>query len=360
MKVLEAVESRSYKIVFSADFNNLKQAMLECVGPSAIMIITDTNVAPLYLDCIIDTIKDIAPIHSHIFSAGETSKHLDTVTSIYNSLIEKQMDRSGLIVALGGGVVGDIAGFVASSYMRGIPFIQIPTTVVAQNDSSIGGKVGVDYLEHKNMVGVFYQPSLVYTNIRTLRTLPRREFIAGLAEVLKHAFIKNKTFYDYLLEKKDKILKQEEETLLEMTYYSAQIKCEVVESDTRELGIRKILNFGHTIGHALETESHFEILHGECVAYGMLMSAYISCKRKYITNQQLNEIEQLCKSYSLLAPLGGYNTEGIIQHMLYDKKKAYGKISFILLEAIGEACIKNDVTENEIEEAILYVKKTCQ
>lgn len=360
MKRLEAVKARPYKIIIGSNFDSLKDSILEVNKPSAIMIITDTHVAPLYLECIMSKFEKICPVYSHIFTAGEESKHLGTVTQIYDTLIEKQMDRSGLIVALGGGVVGDLAGFVASSYMRGIPFIQIPTTVVAQNDSSIGGKVGVDYAQHKNMVGAFYQPQLVYTNIETLRTLPKREFISGVAEVLKHALIKNKDFYDYLLEKKDKILEQDENTLLEMTYFSCRVKCHVVEEDVKELGIRKILNFGHTIGHALETESKFSILHGECVAYGMVMSAYISFKKGMITKEVLHEVEQLCRSYGLLEPLGEYSKEAIVRHVLYDKKKAYGKISFILLEAIGKACIRNDITSDEIEEAILYIKKTCQ
>ena len=360
MRQLEATNTRPYKVVLGSDFESLKDTILEANKPSAIMIITDTNVGPLYLEEIRHKLEGICPIYSYSFTAGEGSKHLGTVTEIYNTLIEKQMDRSGLIVALGGGVVGDIAGFVASSYMRGIPFIQIPTTVVAQNDSSIGGKVGVDYAEHKNMVGAFYQPLLVYTNIQTLKTLPKREFTSGLAEVLKHALIKNRDFYDYLVEKKDKILQQDEKILLDMTYLSCQVKCQVVEEDTKELGIRKILNFGHTIGHALETESQFSILHGECVAYGMVMSAYISFKKDMITKEVLHEVEALCRAYGLLAPLQRYSSQAISHHILYDKKKAYGKVSFILLEAIGKVCIRNDITSDEIEEAILYVEKTCQ
>lgn len=360
MRRLEAMEARPYPIILTSDFSGLKAAINEVACPSAIMIITDTHVGPLYLATVKEELGEGIPVYDYAFKAGETSKHLGTITEIYNALLAVHMDRSGLIIALGGGVVGDIAGFVASSYMRGIPFIQIPTTIVAQNDSSMGGKVGVDYLDHKNMVGAFYNPKLVYTNIRTLGTLPEREFISGLAEVLKHALIKNKAFYDYLLKEKDKILQQDDRSLIEMTYTSCKAKCEVVEEDAKELGLRKILNFGHTIGHALETESHFNLLHGECVAYGMVMSAYISYRRGYIEASHLKDVESLCRAYKLLAPFGEYDIHSLLQHILYDKKKAYGKVSFILLQAIGQACIKNDVTQEEIEEAILYVRKTCQ
>ena len=360
MKRLEAVKERTYPIILTNDFKTLKGSIEEVIKPSTIVIITDTHVAPLYLDTVKQVLGEEVPIYEYIFEAGEHSKHLGTITEIYNALLSWSVDRSGLILALGGGVVGDLAGFVASSYMRGIPFIQIPTTVVAQNDSSIGGKVGVDYASHKNMIGAFYQPKLIYTNITTLQTLPQREFISGLSEVLKHAFIKNKNFYDYLLQKQDKILQQNSETLIEMTSISVQMKCEVVEQDAQELGLRKILNFGHTIGHALETESQFSLLHGECVAYGMVSAAYISYRRGYIKQSDLKAIETLCKGYGLLKPIDEYEDHALLQHVLYDKKKAYGKVSFILLEQIGEACIKNDVTQEEMEEALCYIRKTCQ
>lgn len=360
MKRLEAIKERPYPIILTSHFNSLKEAIYEVVNPSAIMIITDTHVAPLYLEAVRQTLGEEIPVYDYVFEAGEKSKHLGTITDIYNVLLRCSIDRSSLILALGGGVVGDLAGFVASSYMRGIPFIQVPTTIVAQNDSSIGGKVGVDYFSHKNMIGAFYNPKLVYTNIRTLETLPRREFISGLSEVLKHALIKNKSFYDYLLKEKDKILQQHKETLIEMTYTSCQIKCDVVEKDAQELGIRKMLNFGHTIGHALETESHFTLLHGECVAYGMIIAAYISYIRGYIQECDLKEIEVLCKGYGLLKPFGKYENNALLHQILYDKKKAYGKVSFILLQGIGQACIKNDIKQEEIEEALRYVRKTCQ
>ncbi|MDA3732565.1 3-dehydroquinate synthase [Niameybacter massiliensis] len=360
MKQLQKTATRPYHIIVTTDFNKLKESICEVVKPSSIMVITDTHVGPLYLEEVCKQLETIAPVFSHQFEAGEQSKYLGTITKIYDKLIECEMDRSSLIVALGGGVVGDMSGFVASSYMRGIPFVQIPTTIVAQNDSSIGGKVGVDYLKHKNMVGAFYQPVLVYTNLSTLRTLPEREMISGLAEVLKHAFIKNKALYDYLNDKKDKILEQDLVALEEMTYYSCLVKCSVVEEDTKELGLRKILNFGHTLGHALETVSDFTILHGECVAYGIVAASFISYKRGLCTQETLENVTNLCKSYHLLQPVMPFDIKEVLHHVLFDKKKAYGKVAFILINDIGAVEIVKDVTEDEMQQSLIYIQETCQ
>lgn len=360
MKKLEKTITRPYDIVVTTNFETLRDSIVEVVKPSSIMVITDTHVGPLYLEEVCKELETIAPVFTHQFEAGEQSKHLGTITQIYDKLIEYEMDRSSLIVALGGGVVGDMSGFVASSYMRGIPFVQIPTTIVAQNDSSIGGKVGVDYLKHKNMVGAFYQPALVYTNLSTLKTLPEREIISGVAEVLKHAFIKNKVLYDYLNDKKDKILEQDLVALEEMTYISCLVKCSVVEEDAKEMGLRKILNFGHTLGHALETVSDFTILHGECVAYGIVAASFISYKRGLCTADTLEAITDLCRSYYLLQPLAKFEIKDVLHHVLFDKKKAYGKVAFILLKDIGEVEIVNDVTEDEMERSLIYIQKTCQ
>lgn len=359
MKILDKTPNRPYNIVITTDFSELEAKVKKVVTPSSIMIITDTHVEKLYLQQIKELMGHIAPVYTCTIEAGETSKTLSTVTDIYNSLVHHQLDRSSVIVALGGGVVGDIAGFVASTYMRGIPFIQIPTTVVAQNDSSIGGKVGVDYLTHKNMVGSFYQPKLVYINISTLLTLDQREFTGGLAEVIKHALIKDNVFYDYLKTHKDKILKRDIETLIEVTAMSCQIKSDVVEEDSHEMGIRKLLNFGHTIGHAIETLSNFSIIHGECVGYGICMAAYISRVRSYITAEELKDIITVCKDYGLLTKLENYRIEDILVQMKYDKKKLHGKISFILLRGIGEATIVLDVTDEEVSQAVLFTEKTC-
>lgn len=359
MRILDKTLKKPYEIVITDNFNVLENKIRETLVPSSILIITDDHVGELYLEEVTAILTRIAPVYKHIITAGEVSKTLDTVKSIYETLIGNNLDRSTMIVALGGGVVGDIAGFVASSYMRGIPFIQIPTTVVAQNDSSIGGKVGVDYFAHKNMVGAFYSPRLVYINVSTLNTLCDREFIGGLAEVIKHALIKDKKFYEYLNKHKDKILKRDLQALLEMTYKSCQIKAEVVEEDIHEMGIRKILNFGHTVGHAIETLSKFSIIHGECVGYGISISSYISLKRSLITQEEFDGIITMCKQYGLLTALKHHRIEDVLEQIKYDKKKLHNKISFILLEEIGRATIVCDVTDEEISQAVLFTEETC-
>jgi 3-dehydroquinate synthase len=360
MHVIKEKQTRPYKIYITDGFEALGKCLQEVCKPSSLFVITDSEVAPFYLKEIVDQLKVIAPTYTFSFEAGEESKHLQTIQNIYDAMISLEIDRSATVVAVGGGVVGDMAGFVAATYLRGISFIQVPTTVVAQNDSSIGGKVGVDYHQHKNMIGAFYQPLLVYSNVNALTTLPIRHYESGVAEVLKHAIIKDKDFFSFLKKNAYKFHQKDINFLKEMTKVSSQIKCTVVEEDVRENGSRKLLNFGHTIGHAIETLSDFAILHGECVAYGMCISTYISFKREFISQIDLEEIVDLCKLYGLLKPIPTFDIQKIMTQMQYDKKKAYGKISFVLLEALGLACTVTDVTEKEIEEAILFTQKTCQ
>jgi 3-dehydroquinate synthase len=359
MKILQKTVIRPYDIVLNSSFEGLKEQILTVNTPSSICIITDSHIAPLYLEQIKAIADQIAPTYAHVFEAGEESKNITTVTAIYDTLLAHNMDRSSLIIALGGGVTGDIAGFVAATYMRGVPFVQLPMTIVAQNDSSIGGKVGIDYLNHKNMVGAFNNPSLVYINTTVLKTLPQRELVGGLAEVIKHGVIEDIELFRYLMSNRKQILELDDAAILEMTYKSCKVKCDIVEQDPKEKGIRKILNFGHTIGHAIETLSQFKYNHGECVAYGMCGAAFISYKRQLLTLERVNEIVTLCRSFGLLKPLGDYRAQDIWQHMAYDKKKAHGKIAFILLKAVGTTSIVTDISEDEVAQAITFIKETC-
>lgn len=359
MKKIKAVPHRDYPIYITKSYEGLYEAISTLIQPSSIVMITDSNVAPLYLKTVLQALEKLAPVKVYTFPAGEHSKNLITVQNIYQQLIEQKFDRSGLIVALGGGVVGDLAGFVASTYMRGVPFVQLPTTIVAQNDSSIGGKVGVDYGEHKNMIGAFYNPLLVYTNISTLDTLPQREFLGGLSEVIKHGLIQNRKLFNTLVNKTPFVLDRKQDTLLEMTYESCLVKCNVVEQDLREMGLRRKLNFGHTLGHAIESLSDFSLNHGECVAYGIVMAMYISYKRGYIDEDELDNTIACLKGYDLLKAYPGFNSKDVIEQMSYDKKKRHGKVSFVLLEAIGESLCVDDVSEEEINQALAYAEKTC-
>jgi 3-dehydroquinate synthase len=232
-------------------------------------------------------------------------------------------------------------------------------TIVAQNDSSIGGKVGIDYLDHKNMVGAFNNPALVYINTMVLRTLPQREIVGGLAEVIKHGVIEDVELFHYLMTHKASVLELDDAVILEMTYKSCKVKCDIVEQDPKETGIRKILNFGHTIGHAIETLSQFKYNHGECVAYGMCAAAFISYKRQLLTLDVVHEITTVCRSFGLLGFLEDYKVQDIWEHMTYDKKKAHGKIAFILLKAIGTTTIVTDISEEEVAQAMTFIKETC-
>lgn len=360
MKCLKETVNRPYKICIAQDFNGLSSLVSQVIRPSKICVITDSHVAPFYLEAVKRELAPLAPVVEATFEAGEASKNSETVTQLYEHLIAHQLDRSSLIVALGGGVVGDMAGFVAATYMRGVAFIQVPTTVLAQNDSSIGGKVGIDFMTYKNMVGAFYNPLLVYSNVGTLQSLPKREMIGGLAEAIKHGIIGNKELFELMKERRQELLAGDITTFAEMTEISCGVKCQVVEEDQMEQGLRKILNFGHTLGHAIETLSHFTYSHGESVAYGMVMAAFISFKRGYLEQDILKEIIDVCRSFGLLEPIQSFEATEVWDSMSHDKKKQHGQIAFILLRHIGEPLIVRDVNFEEVKEALAFIEETCR
>ena len=243
-----------YDIFFANDFNSLPELLAgQGIADRRVCIVTESNVAPLYLDEIRNQLDGkCKELISIIFEAGESQKNLDTVKMIYEKLILAKFDRKDLLVALGGGVTGDITGFTAATYLRGIDFVQIPTSLLAQVDSSIGGKTGVDFDSYKNMVGAFHMPKLVYINVSTLTTLSDEQFISGMGEIIKHGLIKDSAYFDWLIENHDRILARDKDVLMEMIRVSCNIKRVVVENDPTEKGDRALLNFGHTLGHAIE------------------------------------------------------------------------------------------------------------
>ena len=256
------------------------------------------------------------------------------------------------MIALGGGVTGDITGFTAATYLRGIDFIQIPTTLLAQADSSIGGKTGVDFDGYKNMVGAFYMPKLVYMNVGTLKTLDDRQFFSGFAEIMKHGLIKDSIFYEWLLDHIYEINDREEETLLEMVERSSKIKKLVVEKDPFEKGDRALLNFGHTIGHAIEKSKNFTMTHGECVALGMVAAAFISWKHEWLSMEEYYEIRDMLVPFNLPISLEDINPEEILELTKSDKKMEGNSIKFVLLKKVGKALIDKNVTDEEILNAV--------
>ena len=257
-----------------------------------------------------------------------------------------------MLLALGGGVTGDLTGFVAATYLRGIDYVQIPTTLLAQADSSIGGKTGVDFDGYKNMVGAFKMPILVYMNISTLSTLDDRQYFAGFAEIMKHGLIKDESYYLWLIDNMYEICDRDMDTLTEMVYHSCEIKKQVVEKDPTEQGERALLNFGHTIGHAVEKTKEFKLLHGECVALGAVCAAYISYKRKMISQEEYLEVRDMFVPFNLPISIDNIDLNEVVKLTKSDKKMENGHIKFILLQNIGQAVMDDTVTEQEIYDAV--------
>ena len=284
---------------------------------------------------------------------------LDEIKKIYEFLVERHFDRHDLILALGGGVVGDMAGFTAATYLRGIDFIQIPTTLLAQTDSSVGGKTGVDLGGVKNMVGAFYMPRLVYMNVSTLNSLDARQYSSGFAEVMKHGLIKDAAFYEWLIENMYEINDRDPLVLLEMVQRSCNIKRLVVEKDPTEKGDRALLNFGHTLGHALEKHKDFTMFHGECVALGCVAAAFISWKRELISMEEYYEIRDMFVPFGLPISVDDVDKEAVLELTKSDKKSDSDKIKFVLLKKIGKAFIDETVTRDEMSKAldeIIYIE----
>lgn len=343
-----------YDIYITKGFEEL-QAQLSKAGleEKKFAIITDSQVGPIYLDSVTEAIKENATeVVSFSFKAGESSKNLDTINQIYDFLLENNFTRSDVLIALGGGVVGDMTGFVAATYMRGIDFIQIPTTLLAQVDSSIGGKTGVDYKQYKNMIGAFNMPRLVYINTETLNTLDARQYYAGMAEVMKYGLIRRSAFYVWLIDNMYEIHDKDEAALEYMIGQSCQIKKEYVEKDPYDKGDRAILNFGHTIGHAIEKAMDFRLLHGECVALGSVAAAFISWKKGYIQMEDYYEIRDMFVPFNLPISIDEIEAEAILENIKYDKKHSGNTLSFISLKKVGKAFIDTTVTKEEIVEAL--------
>lgn len=350
-----------YEIMFEKDFEGLSDKVRELgFEGRKIAIITDSNVEKLYAKDVQKELNKVSKtVITYAIPAGEENKNLKEIEKIYKVLIENHFDRHDLVVALGGGVVGDMAGFASATYLRGIDFIQIPTTLLAQADSSIGGKTGVDFDEYKNMVGAFHMPRLVYMNISTLNSLSDRQYASGFAEVMKHGLIKDASFYSWLIENMYEIEDKDTDVVLEMVKRSCEIKKSVVEKDPTEKGDRALLNFGHTLGHAIEKAKGFSLTHGECVALGCVAAAFISWKKELIAMEEYYEIRDMFVPFNLPISVEDLEPSEVIKLTKSDKKADGDKIKFILLKKIGKAFIDTTVTEEEMNAAlneIIYVE----
>jgi 3-dehydroquinate synthase len=327
------------------------------------IIITDSNVRPLYAATLERSLIDAGfAVNTYEIPAGEEQKTLDTAGDLYHRLAESFAERSTLILALGGGVVGDLAGFVAATYMRGIPYIHVPTSLLAMVDSSIGGKTAVDYENLKNMVGAFYQPKMVITDVATLKTLPKVELSNGMGEVIKHAVIRNRNLFRYLRANMVKAMAYDLRVLEDIVIQNARIKAPVVSLDERETGgLRTLMNFGHTVGHAIEALYDFKLKHGQAVAVGMMAAAKISVHLRTFRQADVTVLEGVIRAAGLpvlLPDIFPAEQDKLIEFIKHDKKVLDGKIRFVLLKAIGEVYISNRVTPEIIREVLFSAKPT--
>jgi 3-dehydroquinate synthase len=354
-KIKVELGDRSYDIVIAQNsLENLTQFLAQ-KSYNKIFIITDENVAKLHLARLQTTLSESETI---IVPAGENTKSFLFFEKICEEILTKGIDRKSLIVAFGGGVVGDLAGFVASILLRGIDFIQIPTTLLAAVDSSVGGKTAINSKAGKNLIGSFYQPKLVLCDLEFLKTLPKRELRSGYAEVLKYGLIRDKNFFTFLEKNYPKIFTHDVEFLEKIITRSCELKAEIVGRDEYESGERMLLNFGHTFGHVFETETGYsnEILHGEAVAMGMKMAAKMSQNFGLISKDDFERIAQHLENCGFVTDpkeiRKNWNEENLISHLAKDKKNENKNLTFILLKKIGDAFIQKDVKLEEFKKIL--------
>ena len=341
VKLQVALEDRSYPISIGPNLLSDVALLSDCLPAERVVIVTNTVVAPLYLARLHTTLaaagKQVIDI---VLPDGEEEKNWAGLMLIFDALLANKCDRKTTLIALGGGVVGDMTGFAAASYMRGVPFIQIPTTLLAQVDSSVGGKTGINHPLGKNMIGAFYQPQAVLADIDTLRTLPIRELSAGLAEVIKYGAVIDAVFFDWLEQHIDELMARDPAALITAIHRCCEIKADVVRQDEREGGLRAILNFGHTFGHAIEAGMGYGVwLHGEAVGCGMVMAADLSCRMGLIDAVQRDRLTTLVKRAGLPVIAPDLGLSRWIELMQVDKKSEGGQIKFILMKPLGGACI---------------------
>lgn len=342
---------RSYPIYIGRDLFDGPDLLGSLIRGSQVVLVSNDTVAPLYAERVRAALGERSLVTEVVLPDGEQHKHLDTVAHIFERMLAAGHDRGTTLVALGGGVVGDMTGFAAACYQRGVRFIQIPTTLLAQVDSSVGGKTGVNHPLGKNMIGAFHQPDAVLIDTVTLQTLPAREFAAGLAEVIKYGLICDREFYAWLQAHMPRLLAREEAALAEAIERSCASKAAVVAADEREGGVRAILNFGHTFGHAIETHQGYgNWLHGEAVAAGMVLAARLSAARGWLPEAEVENLVALQRSMQLpVAPPPEMDVADFRELMARDKKVREGRLHLVLLRRLGEAQIVDDVAPGELE-----------
>jgi len=351
---------RSYPILIGSGLLDRVGVLLrQHLRPTNAVVISDHTVAALYGQRLLTSLREAGYAAALLqVPPGESSKSLATASHLYDQLSALAVDRQSVILALGGGVVGDLAGFVAATWLRGLPFVQVPTTLEADIDASVGGKTAVNHPCGKNLIGAFHQPRLVVIDVECLRTLDARDLRAGLAESIKHAVIRDVSFFLWQRQRANLILGGDEGVLGELIQRNCQIKAEVVAQDEREAGLRAILNFGHTIGHAIETECRFELRHGECVALGMMAADHIATQRGLLDAKDADQIRHLAEQLQLATTLPGpLDVDPLLARTRHDKKLIGGRMRFVLVDRLGHADLVDDVAEDEVIGALQAIQR---
>jgi len=345
--------SRAYPVHIGAGILDAAELYRPHLGGGAAAVVTNAVVAPLYLDRVKRALEGTR-ITEIVIPDGEQSKSWQTLNRVFDDLLKGKCGRDTLVIALGGGVVGDLAGFAAAVYQRGVPFIQVPTTLLAQVDSSVGGKTAINHALGKNMIGAFHQPLAVVSDVATLDTLPDRELRSGLAEVIKHGFALDATFVDWLESNVEKILRRDHGALVHAIRRSCELKARIVAADEREAGERALLNFGHTFGHAIEAGTGYGTwLHGEAVAAGMVMAAELSALMGQLKKTEVSRVRELVRRAGLPVSGPALAPERMLELMALDKKAAKGRTRFIVLECIGRAAVRADIDAQAVRAAIV-------
>tara|TARA_R110001599_G_scaffold353459_1_gene592424 strand:- start:125307 stop:126395 length:1089 start_codon:yes stop_codon:yes gene_type:complete len=345
---------RSYPVYIGRDLLADPELLASHISGSQVVVVSNDNVAPLYMERVRTALGSRKRVTEVLLRDGEEYKTLGTLSDIFDQVMAAGHNRTTTFIALGGGVVGDITGFAAACYQRGVHFIQLPTTLLAQVDSSVGGKTAVNHPMGKNMIGAFHQPEAVLIDTNTLQTLPPREFAAGLAEVIKYGLVSDEPFYHWLREHLPKLLAREEAALAEAIERSCSNKAKVVAADEREGGIRAILNLGHTFGHAIETDRGYgQWLHGEAVAAGMVLAMELSRRRGWVAQEDVENLRALILAAGLpVVPPADMTATAFLELMARDKKVVDGRLRLVLLRGVGSACIVDDVTDSELEDLL--------
>lgn len=349
-----ALAERTYPIHIGAGLLDQTALLLAHLKHKRVAIVSNTTVAPLYLERVAQPLREAGvDVVEIILPDGEQYKNSEILNTIYDALIQARCERTTTLIALGGGVIGDLTGYAAATYLRGVPFIQIPTTLLSQVDSSVGGKTGINHPQGKNMIGAFYQPQLVLIDTETLKTLPQRELSAGIAEVIKYGLIRDADFFDWLEINMEKLMALDEATVSEAVYRSCQNKAEVVAADEREAGERALLNLGHTFGHAIENAMGYGVwLHGEAVAAGTLMAADLSLRMGWLKLEDVQRIKAIFHAAELKQQPPALGVDQYLDLMSLDKKVQDGKIRLVLQQAIGESVMTSDYNVDALRETL--------